>query len=413
MHFCAFTLCSCLIFSETVAAQELWCIFCHGCTSQETNTRLVSDKDQPEPYPTEKEMVLPEILQRFEQGLDPDVPSNSKIKPEIIGHGSTSIGFRIPGMEHLLIRRLPGFQSYQEAKHHIFIIDEYRRRLHKLAIHTTDTQLIALEDANGYGVVYVVQPFLSKNQLSKHMFSTYGDPFKKRLLEKQAAIAGTIIRHNTGNPESAITVDIVNNNWEIVDFNPETMDFDIRLNDIAQPLFKENGEFSYDFYDQAFSIVAPLSWLLVRPEIQKQFAELFDPHNLLTQALWGYDQPEPLSLWKYLYLLLTRSETPRSYPEWAMGTVNSVLRNYNYAPISPEDALKAHLEDKNALGCMYLYREASQIFRKKLHLTSNVYMNPGETVAEMYAKKDKPSYTGCFWGVVKDAVSELFYGTPK
>lgn len=413
LRICAFSFCYCFLFSESVVAQGFWYIFCPECTSLENNTHQIIDRGQPAQYSTKEELDLLTTLQEFERGLDPDIPKQSKIKPEIIGHGSTSIGFRIPGWKHLLIRRLPGFQSYSEAKDHIFLINEYRRRLHELSIHTTKTQLIALEDTHAYGVVYVVQPYLGDNQLAKHMFETYGDPFKKRLLKKQADIAETIISHNISSPTSAITVDIVSNNWEIVDFNPDTLTFDIRLNDIAQPLFKKNNKLTYDFYDQAFSIIDPLSWMIVRPEIQKQFSELFHPRNLLTQALWGYDQPEPFSLWQHLYYLLSWSQVPSSYPKWAMETVNSVLRTFNYSAINPQDALEAHKEDKNAIGCMNLYREATQNFRKKFRLTSNIYMNPGKTVTEMYAKKHTPGYAGCFWDAARDVLLELFYVEPS
>lgn len=393
----------CLLFSETIVAQGLSFIFCPECTCLKNNTCKALDRNHPETSPSKEGLDLLTTLQDFEQGLDTDNPKQSRIEPDIIGHGSTSIGFRIPEWKHLHFRRLPGFQSFQEAEDHIYLINEYRLKLHELSIHTTKTQLIALEDSYGYGVVYVVQPFLGDTQLSKHLLETYGEPFKKHLLKKQAEIADTLLRHNKKNPASAITVDIVSNNWEIVDFNPDTLDFNIRLNDIAQPLFKTNGEVTYDFYDQAFSIISPLSWMIVQGEMQKQFAELFNPRNLLTQALWGYDQQESLTLWQYLHYLITWSEYPRSYPDWAMKTVNSILSKYSYDPINPKEALAAHQEDKNAIACMHLYREASQNFRSRFHLGSNVYMNPGKTVAEMYTNNHEPGYLECFYGVVKDA----------
>ena len=404
-----------LLISGTVSAQGLWLIFCSECTSLENNSHQTLEIETSIKDLSAKEYSLLADIQAFEQGLNPDTPQNSKIIPEIIGQGSTSIGFRIPDWEHFHIRRLAGFQNYQDAKKHILLINEYRRRLHELSINTTQTQLIALEDSNAYGVVYVIQPFLDGNRLSKHMLKIYGEPFKKRLLEKQADIAEKIIGHNIKNKKSAITVDIVNNNWEIVDFNPDTFSFDIRLNDIAQPLFKEDGEITYDFYDLAFSIISPLSWLLARDEIHNEFAELFHPRNLLTQALWGYDEPMDLPMWQYYYHSVSGSPPPRSYPKWAMETVNSVLTSFNYKPIDPKEVLAGHHEDIDAIGCLYMYRDASQNFRSRLGLNSNVYMSAGKTVAEMYANKNKPkpSYSGCLLSAAKDALMELFYGKPS
>lgn len=409
-----FALLCCFLISETVHAQGLWFIFCQKCTCLENNKRLFINDDQPVLYPTKEESELLDVIRRFESGLNPDSPDQSKITPEIIGHGSTSIGFRIPGFKNLLVRRLPGFRSYTKAKQHIFLINQYRSRLHQLSIQTTKSQLIALEDSHGYGVVYVVQPFLQDHQLSKSAFKKYGEKFKKRLLEKQAEVAEIVIRHNIDNPSSAITVDIVNNNWEIFNLNPVTMDFDVLLNDIAQPLIRENYELTYDFSDQAFSIISPLSWLLVQPEMQKEFGELFEPRNLLTQALWGYDEVQPTSIWTIFYAWLTGSPEVRAYPHWAMETVNDVLRSFNYASITSAEALTAHQQDKSVLGCLDLYREASHGFRKKFRLNSNVYMTPDKNSKEMYVNDGHPpSYSACFMSALKDAISEVLYGSPQ
>ena len=405
----AFTLCYCMIFSKTAVAQGLWYIFCSECTRLENNTHLSISGDQTFGLPTEDEQLL-DTVRRFEQGLNPDDPNESKLIPRVIGHGATSIGFQIPGLENYLFRRLPGFTDYEKARQHIFLINRYRSRLHQLSIQTTRSQLIALEDSHGYGVVYVIQPFLQEYQLSKSAFKKYGDIFKKQLLKKQADVARLVIRHNNDHPASAITVDIVNNNWEIFDFNPVTMDFDIRLNDIAQPLLKENYEWAYDFSDQAFSIVSPLNWIFVQSEMQKEFGELFEPRTLLMQALWGYDEEQPASIYSWL----TRAPKVRAYPHWAMETVNDVLQSFNYPSITSAEALAAHKQDKSALGCFDLYREASHELRRIVGLNSNVYITPDKNTKEMYFNDDHPpTYGACFMSALKDAISEVIYGPPQ
>lgn len=401
---CVFFTSTLLSLSETASALGLWFIFCQECTSLENDPPSnISDYKLALPRfftVTQENQKLLRVILYFERGLNVDDLGKSNIIPKIVGHGATSVGFRIPGFEHLLIRRLPGFSSYKRAIEHINLINEYRSKLHQLSIHTTKTQLIALENSHGYGVVYVVQPFLRYQQLSKSAFKQYGDEFKKKLLKKQADIAKIIIRHNMMHPESAITVDIVNNNWEIFNLNPQTMEFDIRLNDIAQPLFKENYQLTYDFEDQAFSILTPLDWFFVQPEMKKEFGELFEPRNLLMQALWGYDELHP-------------DPGERVYPDWAMETVNDVLRSLSYATITGEEALTAHQQDKNAIACMDLYREASHHFRQMFGLNSNIYMTPDKSTKEMYFNKTPPSYTACFVNALKGAISDLIYGPPQ
>ena len=380
--------------AELTQAQELWHIFCSECTSLASNTRLSLNAYQyPEAPAGEYQELLDTVLD-FEQGLNPQYPEKSKIVPEVIGYGSTSLGFRIPDWEHFLIRRLAGFPSFQAARKHIFLINWYRSKLHELQIQTTSTQLIALSDHHGYGVVYVIQPYLSESQLSKKMFKKFGTRFKQNLLKKQADTARDIISHNLVHPESAITIDIVNNNWEIINFDSATMSFEIRLNDLAQPLFKENNELTYDFHDQAFAIIYPLSSLIVQGEMIREFTELFNPRNLMMQALWGYD--EPADFFYSCYLWIKGAPLYRGYPQWAMDTVNEVLESFGYDTITSWEAFQAHLQDKNALACMRLYRELTQNIRGLFGLHSNVYMNPGQTVVEMYSGDQQPGYIECF-----------------
>ena len=399
LRFCVFAFFISVFLAEPVKAQEMGYIFCPKCTHLANNIRrtVAIDRVVIEQPTREQEELLRTILD-FELSLNTQYPEKSKIAPNIIGHGSTSLGFLIPNWEHLLIRRLPGFSNYQAAMQHIYLINQYRSKLHDLMIQTTSTQLIALEDAHGYGVVYVIQPYLTDNQLSKTMFRKFGTKFKRALLRKQAEIARDVISYNIDHPESAITIDIVNNNWEISNFNPMTMDFDVRLNDLAQPLFKENFEVTYDFHDQAFSILYPLDYLVVQNVMKEEFSELFHPKNLMMQALWGYD--EPAHFFYRLYLWITGAPSLRAYPQWAMDTVNEVLSFFHYNTITSREALQAHQQDKSAIACMRLYRELTRRIRSTFRLNSNVYMNPGETDAEMYANDKPPGYIECFRNVL-------------
>ncbi|MGI9276638.1 MAG: hypothetical protein ACR2PT_17570 [Endozoicomonas sp.] len=328
----------------------------------------------------------------FEQALNTTDPDSSEIRPNIIGVGSTSMGFQIPELEELLIRRLPGFYDYTSAKQHVLKIRRYRDRLHRLGIATTDTQLIALESTRFYGVVYVIQPFLKDEQLSKAAFEKKGLHLQKQFLNKQIKVAEKLIRHNTEHSEEAITIDIVSNNWEI--YPPGSENFEIRLNDLAQPLYKENNQLAYDLYDQALSVIAPLH-LIVQSKMQEEFEELFAPRNLLMQALWGYGKP--------ISNEVEKKPVKREYPQWAMAKVNSTLKERKLTPLTSEEVLKGYHSDQFAIACLHKYRHLTTYIRSALTLlglTRNLYMSPGNTPIEMYSTDSRPGYLECLWDAI-------------
>ena len=325
---------------------------------------------------------LVDLVSRCEQGLNLDSPEDSEMPIRVVAQGSTTLTFTIDGWDDYIIRRLPGFQSFEDAEQHVVHIDKYRHLLHSILIETTDTDLIALDTPGGYGVVYVIQPYLRGEQLAINMIKKYGTRFKQAMLKKQIEIIRSLVRYAGGKDVLDLSVDIVSNNFEVYDFDSDTFDFKIRLNDIAQPLFKINRKTAYDFSDQAFSIVSPLNWWIVQPQMQAEFEDYYEPRYLLLSSLWGYEDPDAGTSY---------------YPQWAMDAVNDVAEEWKRPLLSSEEISKAYHQDTEALSCFRLYRNLTRNIRRGFGLNSNVYMNPGNSSVEMYGTQYMPGYLECFF----------------
>ena len=324
---------------------------------------------------------LAELISRFEPGVNIESPEDSEIPVHIVAQGSTTLAFTIEGWEHLLIRRLPGFKNFEAAERHITHIDTYRFLLHERLIETTETHLIALDTPGGYGVAYVIQPYLRGDRLAINLMEKYGTRFKQALLKKQIEIIKKLISSTGGREVLNLSVDIVSNNFEVYDFDQSTNEFNIRLNDIAQPLFKVDGRIAYDFSDQAFSVFSPFSWMIVEPQMQAEFEDYYCPRHLLLSSLWGYEE-----------LVGTAH-----YSQWALEQVNALAAELELPLISSQEALKAFEQDREALSCFHLYRNLTRRVRGRFGLSSNIYMSPGNSTVEMYGTDVKPGYWECLW----------------
>lgn len=371
-------------------------IFCHECYNEESNTRINTPLSSPLPEPSPEDQEIVSILQKFEFGLDSASSYASKIRPNIIGSGSTGLGFTIEPLKGYLIRRLAGFYSFEDAEAHIGHIDEYRKKLHRLGISTTDTQLVAIEMPKRsfkelitwrYGAVYIVQPYLKSEQLAHKFLRTASKEDTQRFFHKQLQVTTTLARHNKQNPMEKLGIDPVMNNWEIHKTGND--DFDIRLNDLGQPLFTRNGKAVYDLYDQALSIIWPVTYA-AWSDIFEGFQSLLKPRVMFTQMLWGY---EVANLQHREHYWFNRNQCDSHlYPEWMLSEVNRKLIEIEEDPISQSFIFKAFKRNNHSIACLHKWRNISFYLRVGIApITNNIYLKkPGDVQVDMYQTTEDP-----------------------
>ena len=72
-----------------------------------------------------------QLLQAFEQGLDPQHPERGKVAARVLGYGEISTVFEIQvdELRGLAFKRLPLFYSAQEVDRYRAVYEEYNRLL--------------------------------------------------------------------------------------------------------------------------------------------------------------------------------------------------------------------------------------------------------------------------------------------
>lgn len=78
-----------------------------------------------------KDVIDPDLLRRFEEGLDPRNPHLSTISARIIGYGEMSTIFVIdhPGQAHIAYKRMPIFRTDAEMDAYERLFDAYNTEI--------------------------------------------------------------------------------------------------------------------------------------------------------------------------------------------------------------------------------------------------------------------------------------------
>jgi hypothetical protein len=91
-------------------------------------------------------MLSRELLYKFEKGLNPQKPVESKIPARIVGYGEISAIFEIEADKHHVYKRLPLFDSLVAARHYQQMYLDYCSLLIKagLSLPAHDTRIVAV-----------------------------------------------------------------------------------------------------------------------------------------------------------------------------------------------------------------------------------------------------------------------------
>ena len=387
-------------------------IFCNDCSRHYKPTSSLNDQQQ----------ALLGQLVAFEEGLNVYSPEKSRISFKIMGAGSTTLGLRITGLESYHVRRLAGFPSLEAANKHIELINEYRMRLHSIGIATTETQLLAVESPQNTlehwasytkpGVVYVVQKYMTHN-LAKNYLEQANSIMALTLFKKQLAIVEKILTFNKNRTTDRIVLDPVVSNWEM-HFQPNG-EFELRLNDLAQPLFEEGAQQVYTWEDQASTVIWPFTGQVL-DELKFNFSKLMIPRELLTQVLWGYERLDPSFEQTYPNATVFDYETIASldpqcvlkgtcskennypYPAWAIYFANKALEPFDRKVLLGRDVYKTLVTNNYGLACLNMIKRYTSTLRwTKGFLFSDVHIRkPLTTSMDIYGNKTA-GFFQCLW----------------
>jgi hypothetical protein len=209
------------------------------------------------------------LLQAFEEGLDPRQPERSLIPARVLGYGEISTVFAIQaeGLQGLAFKRLPLFYNQEEVEAYQAAYDAYNRLLlEKVGLRLPAFGHASLTNKAGRPIFYIVQRQLAAdsigNQALRLLPRDMITPLVRRVLQELRLVWD----FNRRQARFQIGLDGQISNWSIDGFDPSNpyVNHEMTLTylDTSTPLFRIEGKEQMDA--ELFLRSAPsfLVWIL-------------------------------------------------------------------------------------------------------------------------------------------------------
>lgn len=188
------------------------------------------------------------FLRQFEQGLDPLHPEQSRIPAQVLGYGEISTVIAVAaGDTALAYKRMPLFQSAQEAADYVALYDACMAVFAEIGIEIVPGEMVWFEGNNGrYFVIYLVQKKLQAHTIAHKVIHQLDDESAHQLIAGIFYAFEKVFAFNTDNAGVLeVGFDGQLSNWAVTGFEPESHvlpePLELVYLDTSSPLLRRQG----------------------------------------------------------------------------------------------------------------------------------------------------------------------------
>ena len=292
------------------------------------------------------------ILQQFEDGLNPQNPEASRIKAEVEGFGEISSIFSIEGIPGWIFKRLPLFDSKEEAK-------KYSDSYHHYVIEMKQAGLNLPKDGtrivNGERIVlYIAQEQFKSVHFCHRLLHSLSEEKSQEMIGKVLHEIKKVWTFNKAQlPALELSIDGQISNWAVTDNN-------IFYVDTSTPLFKIDGVEQLDPELLLNSTPAALKWIIRLFFLQEVMDRYYDIRLVY------------LDLVANLY----KEQKPDLIPE-ALNQANDLLPE-SVKPITKKEVDKYYKDDKFTWQLFLFLRKIDRWITNKLLRKQYQFILPGK-----------------------------------
>ena len=208
------------------------------------------------------------FLERFEAGIDPIHPQQSRVPARVLGYGEMSTVMTITGADPgLVFKRMPMFHSSAEYEPYQALYDAYLEHLSAAGVLIVPAAITSVVAANGHVVVYIIQEKLNSGTLVNKAIHVLPAQAVERLFAAILVGIGQVCQYNDAQDgAAALGFDAQMSNWAISDYDPDSKTLPEELTlvyvDTSSPLLRLDGVEQLD--PELFLRSAPsfLRWII-------------------------------------------------------------------------------------------------------------------------------------------------------
>ena len=240
-------------------------------------------------------MLDQEILQQFENGLNPRDPTSSKIPCKILGYGEISCVLQVNNDTEIAAKRMPLFASISAAEKYALDYKKYCERLRKAGLIIPEDSTTIVKGRGGISVLYILQKQLPPPRFCHKLIHTQDADFLKSMIQRIVEEIENVWAYNSENdPIIRLAIDGQLSNWVLLESG------EMAYIDTSTPLMLEHGTETLDPELLLQSAPSFLRWLIRWQFLEDVMTRYYDRKLVYTDLianLFKEQRPEIVDTW--------------------------------------------------------------------------------------------------------------------
>lgn len=300
-----------------------------------------------------KTTSLTQILEHFEQGLDPANPGASDVKFFILGYGEISTVFTMEEAPDSAFKRMPLFRTPDEIRDYGIIYRKYCAYLEEAGVKLPDSSLAEVSIEGRPGVLYIIQERHDPSGFCHTLIHGSSEEEVKNILVRVCEIINRVWNFNASQQEVQLAIDGQLSNWTFENGI-------VYYVDTSTPLFRINGKEQMD----------PALILNTAPGFLRWILRLFFLDDVMDRY---YD---PRSVFIDLVANLHKEQRPDLILP-ALTVVNNYLQE-GIRPITEKDIHNYYREDRIIWALFLIFRKFDRWLTTKILGKRYEFILPGK-----------------------------------
>jgi hypothetical protein len=318
-----------------------------------------------------------ELLEEFEQGLDPRWPERSEIPAEVLGYGEISTVFAIggqhphtKGLEGLAFKRLPLFHNVAEVEAYQIAYEEYNRLLgEEIGLRLPAFSYACFADQAGRPIYYIIQQRLPSSSIGNQALHLLPAEMVRILVRRVLQELRRVWEFNRRQERLQVAIDGQISNWAIDGFDPQAPYVEqstaLTYLDTSTPLYRVEGMEQLDA--ELFLRSAPsfLAWILRLLFLEDVVNRYYDFHRVAVDLAANFYK-----------------EQRRDLIPGVVGVVNDFFANeaaeLDIEPVTEKEIRSYYREDAMIWRLYLAMRRLDRLIRTKVLRREYPYILPGK-----------------------------------
>ena len=299
-----------------------------------------------------------ELLERFENGLNPQRIEKSEIPAQLLGYGEISAIFRIQGDDRAAYKRMPLFTKRDAAEKYVELYQEYCGLLEKVGLNLPDTDTAIVHVPGRPVVVYIAQELMPADCFGHHLIRALDDTSCYQLVEQVAGEIAKVWHYNAASvPDVELALDGQISNWVRQDAGEEG---GLVYIDTSTPFLRLGGVEQLDHEPLLKSAPAFLRWILKWLFADDVINRYYDHQQVLIDIAANFYKEQR--------------------PELIPGTVEIFNQRLleGQKPLTTKDVGKYYRQDKMIWQLFLAFRRVDRFLTTKLLRKRYEFILPGK-----------------------------------